>query len=654
MRPSSWRAFAVIALLSPLASSAASAGWRAEGPFAANVNHVAIASARPATVYAATSGGGVWRSADGGATWSLPGDEMTSRNVRWLRVDPNDPESVWAGIENDGDGSALWRTTDGGATWKTVADAYPGGRVQATGAPIAFAPTQPKTIYVPSTNLHYRTDDGGQTWRDFRVPSQDAYVIAVHPKDPQIVYAGGRGESQNVSRSSDGGKTWRQVGIGLGKNSLHHLLIDPAEPSTLYAAGGTFAAVFKSTDRGDTWTQLALPVGGTSDLYDLAIDPTNGRVLWAATESGLLKSSDGGASWARADRGTGRYWVKTVAVDPRDASRLVAGAGGDGIFVSRDGGASWSPSSRGLAAGWTEKLWGDSRSATLFAQLATGLHRWDGSTWSEVTAPFSDGEKAEIDGFLFDASSPSTIHAFDGSKSWRSTDGGRSWQAVEQKEPSMRDMMKGNLESVQFAALAQDSGNPKIFYAGSWSNDGPAGAVYKTTDAGKKWAPSGSGLPSEKVSLLRAGAPGTVFALVDGALFRTTNGGGSWTAASSGLSDGKVRELAVNPKSPAQLFVATDQGLYRSADAGASWARVGAGSGLEDDDVEAVAIDPVGGAVFAGTFHGVFRSADGGESWSAMNDGLANTDVRALAVSGSPARLWAGTAGGSVFSAGLQ
>ena len=87
MRHSTWRVLALIALLLPAASFAA---WRAEGPFAGNVNHLAFAPARPATVYAATSGGGVWRSADGGASWSLPGDEMTSRNVRWLAVDPVD------------------------------------------------------------------------------------------------------------------------------------------------------------------------------------------------------------------------------------------------------------------------------------------------------------------------------------------------------------------------------------------------------------------------------------------------------------------------------------------------------------------------------------------------------------------------------------
>ena len=543
MRPLSWRALAPLAILCLSVPFTASAGWRAEGPSAANVKHVAIALSQPQTVYAATSAGGVWRSDDGGATWSLPGDEMASRSVRWLSVDPADPKSVWAGIEARGSGSALWRTTDGGATWKPVADAYPGGRVQATGAPITFAPTQPKTIYVASTNLHYRTDDGGKTWRDFRVPNQDAYVFAVHPNDPKIVFAGGRGETQNLSRSTDGGKTWRQVGVGLGKNSLHHLVFDPTEPTTLYASGGTFATVFKSTDNGDSWSKLTLPVGGTSDLYSLTIDPKNGQQLWAATEDGLLKSADGGATWTRADRGTGRYVVQSVAIDPRDSSHLVAGTGGEGVFVSRDGGASWTPSSAGLTAGWVTRLWGDVRSATLFAQLSTGLYRRDGgSAWTAVTEPFTTEGKADIDGILFDSTSPQIVHAFDASKYWRSTDGGRRWQEAEQKGPSMRDMMKGKTDTAQFASMAQDPGNAKTLYAGSSSNDTEGGAVYKTVDAGKKWAPSGAGLPPKKIGLLRTGAPGTLFAVVEGhGLYRTTNGGGSWSAANWGFPTGRSR-----------------------------------------------------------------------------------------------------------------
>ena len=631
---------------------AASAGWRSEGPFLGNIKSLAIASSQPDTVYAAASGGGVWRSTDGGATWSLPGDDMTSRDIRWIQVDPLDPRGVWAGLRSTGSGSALWRSTDGGANWWLVADSYKGGRVSATGAPIAFSPTQPKTILVASTNLHYRTDDGGRTWSDFRVPNQDAYVFAFHPTDPKVVFAGGRGDNQNISRSNDGGRTWRQVGIGLGKNSIHTLLVDPRAPTTLYASGGTFTNVFKSTDNGDSWATLPVPAGSTSDLYSLTLDPKDGRILWAATEDGLFKSDDGGASWAKSERGTGRYYVQCVAIDPRDSRRLLAGAGGDGVYSSRDGGANWQSSNAGLAAGWVEKLWGDPRSATLFAQLATGLFRHDASGWSELGDPFASGDKADVDGFLFDAASAQTVYAFDTSKYWRSADGGKRWQEIEQKGPSMRDMMKGNIESAQFSSLVQESGNPKVFYAGAWSNDGPGGAIYKTVDAGKKWAPSGNGVPNEKVGLLRAAGPGTVFAVVDGtSVYRTTNGGAAWTEAGSGLPGSKILDLVVDPTNPSRIFAASEKGLFRSRDSGGSWQRVGAGAGgIEDDEIGAIVVDPASGSVYAGTFHGLFRSTDGGESWDPFAQGLANEDVRALALSGSPARLWVGLAGGSSAS----
>jgi hypothetical protein len=301
-----------------------------------------------------------------------------------------------------------------------------------------------------------------------------------------------------------------------------------------------------------------------------------------------------------------------------------------------------------------ERIWGDVRSGTLYARLATGLHRRNAdATWTEVTAPFTSKGKADIDGILFDSASPQTVYAFEGSKYWRSADGGVRWQEVEQKGPSTRDMMKGNTDSAQFASMAQDAGSASTFYAGSWSNSGTNGAVYKTIDGGRKWTPSGSGLPAEKVGLLVSGAPGTVFALVDRhGLFRTTNGGASWSAAGAGLPDGKIRTVAANPKTPTQVFVATENGLLRSTDAGANWARVGGAptAGIEGDEVEAVAIDPATGTVYAGSFHGVFRSADGGETWTPLRDGLMHQDVRALAVAGSPARLWAGTAGGGVYS----
>ena len=120
-------------LLVPVAAPAA---WRVEGPFVGAVTDLAFDRASPETVYAATSGGGVWRSDDGGNTWALPGDGMTSREVQWIEVDPKLPSILWAGAGGPGEGG-FWRSLDRGKSWAKV-------KVDATssaiGQPIAFAP----------------------------------------------------------------------------------------------------------------------------------------------------------------------------------------------------------------------------------------------------------------------------------------------------------------------------------------------------------------------------------------------------------------------------------------------------------------------------------------------------------------------------------
>jgi photosystem II stability/assembly factor-like uncharacterized protein len=638
-----WNLFAASLLLFPAVAPAA---WRSEGPFVATVADVAVDPSKPDTLYAATSGGGVWRSDDAGRTWLLPGDGLVSRNVRWIEVDPRDSSTLWAGIEVFG-GSGFWRSSDRGKTWASV-------RVDPTssavGQRIAFAPAKPGLILVPSTNLHYRSADGGKTWQSFRVPGQDAYAFLVDPKNANTILAGGRGDGFTMSRSLDGGKTWKRFGEGLGTNaSIKLLRASAGNPSTFYAVSA-FGRLHRSTDGGATWTEVELGLRGTDELWDLEIDPHDPGALLAATKNGLRASSDGGETWTAAGEGLGSYLCRGVAFHPAKKGVVYAGAGGDGLYASADGGRTFEPLGTGLAAGWVERIYAPPAAAgPVFAQLSVGLFRMDEpGSWREIQRPFSDGEPAKVDGVVFDRDAAKRIHVHDASSWWRSEDGGRTWTRPEMKGPSMKDMMKGRLAEPQFQSFAQDPGDGKTLYAGSWSNSEPGTAVFKSTDGGKKWLPAGSGISGSSVSLLRAAGPGSLYAACgkDG-LFRTTDGGKGWSL----VRPGEVRDLAVDPSQASRVYVATKEGLFASADAGATWKR--ATQGLKGDEAEAVVV-AADGKVFAGTFDGVFVSADGGGTWKALNEGLLNTDVRALAIAGgSPARLYVGLAGGSVVSTEL-
>lgn len=619
------------------------AAWRSEGPFLGAVVDVAIDPVTPDTIYAATASGGIWRSDDGGQHWMLPGDDMVSRPVEWVEVDPGNPSTIWAGVHNPGN-AGLWRSMDRGKSWAPV---RPDKFSFILDQPLAFAPSNPKIVYAPSTNLHYRSADGGKTWESFRVDGQDAYAFAIDPKNPKIIYAGGRGTEHQMSKSSDGGKTWKPVGDGLPERSISRLAIPRERPSTVYVAMG-FGQLFKTEDGGETWTALDLVLTGTEDLFSLDLDPHDPLTLLAGTENGLRRSTDGGETWSSVGGGLGNWYCKGVAFHPKKKDTVYAGTTGKGFFISNDGGETFEPSSAGLGAGWIEKLYAPSAGAgPIFAQLSVGLYRQDGpGAWTEIQAPFKPGEAAKIDGVLFDRQSAKTVYAHDGARWWRSDDAGRAWREVEVPQPGMRDMMRGKLSGPGFNSLAQDAGDAKIFYAGgSYSKDTGGAAVNKSINGGKKWEAAGAGITGD-VKLLRAAAPGSVFAVTaKEGIYRTADGGKSWAR----VRPGEINDLAVDPTKPERVFVATKEGLFRSVDNGATWAQVS--KEIKGDEVEAVVVAPSGGKVFCGTFHGVFVSADGGDTWSAMNDGLLNTDVRALAIAGGSApRLYAGVAGGSVQS----
>jgi photosystem II stability/assembly factor-like uncharacterized protein len=611
-------ALAVILLVAP-ASFAAS--WKAEGPYYGNITSIALDSANPDRLFVSTNGGGVWRSLDGGKSWTLSGKLLSDRSVSFVLLQPKS-NTLWAGAEQ----GALARSKDGGQTWEWVMS-----DLAQTPHPVVFDPNNPKAIWLPDVNLHKRSSDGGVKWTEFRISGGDVMTLTFHPKDSKTIWAGGVNGRSGLWRTSDGGASWKQLGTGFPEsNRGRKILVDPTKPDTLYMAASRGG--YKSTDAGESWT----PFGGSfpqgEEIEGLTMHPSSSETVYAGTKKGFWKTTDGGQTWSRLTGGLPRYVVRGLAIHPTTPEVMWAAAAGAGVYKTTDGGKSWSEANGGLAASWIDNVWGNA-AGMIFAQTGRGLYRSDGKGgWVEVLQPFSS-DKADVDAIIFDAKNPKTLHARHASSYYRSTDGGTTWTRVSEsfQEPSP-----------SFGCLALDVKNAKVLYSAAKypSSDDPS--IFKSTDGGVKWKPAGRGVTGGILSLISLPS-GALMALgKDGGFWRSTDGATTWTKGGEGLPAKDVRALAAGEST---VFVAAKDGLFRSDDGGTTFAK------SDKRALRAVAIDGSGN-IYIASDEGVARSTDGGKTFSAFSDGLTNADVRSLASAGT--RLYAGTAGGGVFSIDLQ
>jgi len=602
-----------------LTASTTLAAWKSEGPYFGNVTSIALDPANPDRLWVSTHGGGVWRSTDGGKSWALSGKLLSDRVVSFVMLQPKS-NTLWAGAEQ----GALARSKDGGQTWAWVLD-----DLAQTPHPIAFDPNNPKSIWIPDVNLHKRSIDGGVKWTDFRISGGDVYTFAFHPKDSKTIWAGGANGRSGLWRTIDGGASWKQLGTGLPEsNNARRIVVDPASPDKLYMAvsrGG-----YKSTDAGESWT----PFGGSfpqgEEIESLMMPAAD--TVYAGTKKGLWKTTDGTKTWTRMSGGLPYYVVRGLAIHPANPDVMWVAASGAGIYKTTDGGKSWSEGNAGFAASWIENVWG-SASGTIFAQTSRGLFRSDGkSGWVEVLQPFSDDE-ATLDTIVYDANNPRTLHAGHASSYYRSNDGGMTWKEIDesfqQPKPS-------------YGSLALDAKNPKILYSAAKYPGSDDPSIFKTTDGGVKWKPATRGVTGGILALVATPAGALVAISKEGGFWRSTDGAATWTKAGSGLPSNDVKALAVTDSA---VYVAAKDGLFRSQDGGATFTK------SDKRELESVAVDAKGN-VYIASDEGVARSTDGGKTFSAFNEGLTNADVRSLFSAGT--RLYAGTAGGGVFSVDVQ
>jgi len=322
-------------------------------PHAGSAVAIAFDRRSPQTVYVMTSGH-VYKTTDGGSHWHATatiGNGWMGTNVT-LTADPRHPGTLYAGT-----GSAVYKTVDGGSNWRpsnrglferprpTFPEGTPGTRWFNGGKgwviALAVDPTKTNVVYAGSDRVS-KSSDGGHSWKTVFPPHSRRYsrrnvsALAIAPTRPEAIYAitGDFADGRtSIYRSTDAGTTWHATTSVRGTNAYGFataLAVDPRHPATVYAAIG--ANVLKTTNAGKTWQRIGdglpyatgHPGGGVNAL---AIDPRRtGTVYAALTQGGIYKTTNGGQTWTRTIYSNADVYA--VAVDPaRPATIYAAGAG---------------------------------------------------------------------------------------------------------------------------------------------------------------------------------------------------------------------------------------------------------------------------------------------------------------------------------------
>jgi hypothetical protein len=613
------------------------------------------------TVYIGGAQGGVWKTVNGGASWTPLTDHECSLAMGALAIDPVNPQIVYAGTgeqhysADSYYGCGVLRSSDGGATWTQL-----GGSIFQTasgGAKISRIVIDPRTAGTPATTQIlvasdfglYRSLNGGTSFT--QVLTGAATDLVMNPSNPDTLYAAVR--SVGVYRSVDAGVSWVAANSGFSTSIRRiNLAIAPSAPATIYASvenasGGDLAGIWGTTDGAVTWTQLSATGAscGTQCWYDktIAVAPNDANTVYFGGVS-LYKSTNGGASFTNIQGGI-HVDQHYIAFDPADPLTVYVGNDG-GVFRSTNGGSSWTSLNTNLVL--TQFYEGISihpfdPTQAMGGTQDNGTVAWAGDpVWSEVLG--GDGGYTAID-----QDNPAARYA---ETQWQASSGYSGPRRSDGFGYSLKLNGINTADRAQFIPpLVMDPTDSRTLYFGTYR-------VYRTTDRADSWTPiSGDLTGGGSISAIApaTGNPALLYVgTSDGRVWTTTNGGQDWVQRTLPIGSSRyVQDIAVDPRNPQTAWVTVSGFLtshvFRTTDGGASFQN--ASGNLPDVPVNAVVLDPTARAVvLVGTDLGVFASGDSGGTWTPLPDGLPNVAVYDLAYNANTGVLLAGTHGRGMFA----
>jgi len=611
--------------------------------------------------------------------WETVGPTNIGGRVTDVAIDGR--ERVFIGTAFGG----VWRSDDRGESWTPVFEEQPSLAI----GDIALAPSNHDVIYVGTGEANgggnnyggtgvYKSTDGGETWLPSGLPdSRFIGRIAVHPQNPDLVYAAamgelyGQGGNRGLYRSQDGGFSWTRVLFASPRAGFIDVAIDPQRPERVFAVswdrerepggrymGGVDSGVWRSLDGGENWARLG---GGLPDpapevgRIGLAIAPSDPDVLYAIYAdnigffTGVYKSQDGGATWSRTTDGALEnmyanfgWYFGNIRVHPEDPD--VAFALGQTLYVTEDGGASWFE----------------------YHQLMT-----------LKGTPIPQNERVHVDhhGLDFSPADPDFVVL--------GNDGG-AYVA----QAGYRMHKRFQLPITQFYAAKIDPNFPERYYGGTQDN----GTLRALSGREDGWAAilGGDGFrievdPRDSDNIYVEFQYGGLFQIkngqyIDGREALDPNDRANWNApmaldpndpdrfyygtnriyatdtgvtgltpisgdlskgpGAGNLSFGTTTTIAVAPSDSQTIYTGLDDGgVWATSDRGETWQPIAAG--LPERWVTSVAVDPRDAAIAYVTFSGytkvdfaahVYRTADRGQTWTDISGNLPNAPANDLVV----------------------
>ena len=282
----------------------------------------------PATFLAGTSAAELFRSSDGGDTWSpivFPG--ALKANLHAILIDPSAPDTYLLAVSSETPQYAgVFRTEDGGDSWHQI----PGlEKKQVWALAVWMGPA--RIIAAGAQDGVFLSRDGGASWARLSSPRsawpQPVVSLAFDPRDENTIYAG---TPHLVWKTSDGGGTWQRIQTGMREDSdIFSIEVNISRRRILFA--GACSGLYRSFDGGVTWSNLERAVGGAFRTYVVARTPLHPNLVFAGTSSGLMHSADGGLTWQKISSEP----VRSIAFDPTDPRRMFV-ATGRGILRTED------------------------------------------------------------------------------------------------------------------------------------------------------------------------------------------------------------------------------------------------------------------------------------------------------------------------------